>query len=227
MNMSGHKISSLIVIMLVQACLLHAKSLREVEWHSATEDGTSEAVVSSCTPEEYQMERFNKLYSTDAVNSFSGNAFYYINRATEIHNNRTETIQNTAEEDNAVIANITDGSRFTPAGMETANKIVCAKILQELDDVANEISDTALCGWDYICDYKAGRMPNYLFKARCRTSRCSNNCSQENNIHNMCQAHGIQVNILQMRGNCGDWVWGQELLPIACTCVHEGLSISQ
>ena len=217
--MSVHKILLLIGIVLVQVCLLNAKSLG-VERRSATEDGTSEAVVSSCSPEEYQMEYYNKLYSTEAVNSFSGNAFYYINKATETHNNRTETTENTAEEDNAIIANITDGSRFTPAGMQTTNKVVCAKILQELDDVASVISDTALCSWDYICDYKADRIPNYLFKARCSTSRCSSNCGQQNNVHNMCQAHGIPVNVLQMRGNCGDWVWGQELLPIACTCTH-------
>jgi len=34
---------------------------------------------------------------------------------------------------NAIIANINDQSWFTPAGMETANKAVCAKILQEMD----------------------------------------------------------------------------------------------
>ena len=44
-----------------------------------------------------------------------------------------------------------------PAGMDTANKVVCARILQELDAVADSISNTTLCGWDYICDYKVDR----------------------------------------------------------------------
>ena len=219
MDMSGYKISFLVVIILIQTCLLHAKSLRG-ERQSATEDGTSEAVISWCPPEEYMTEYYTQLYSTHTVYSFSGSVFYYIQKATETHNNRTETIENNAEEDNAIIANITDGSRFTPAGMQTTNKVVCANILQELDALTSVISDTALCSWDYVCDYKADRIPNYLFKARCKTSRCNSSCSQENNYHNMCQTHGIHMNVLQMRGNCEDWVWGQELLPTACTCIH-------
>jgi len=37
-------------------------------------------------------------------------------------------------EDKAIIANISysDHSRFSPADMEAANKIVCAKVVQEL-----------------------------------------------------------------------------------------------
>ena len=101
----------------------------------------------------------------------------------EIVNNKTGSM--TTADDDAVIANITDQSRFTPAGMETVNKIICAQILQELDTEANVISNTALCPWDYICDYRAGRFPNYLLKARCKTSMCSGNCSPENDRHNM------------------------------------------
>ena len=51
-----------------------------------------------------------------------------------------------------------------------ANKVVCAQILHELDAEASVISNTAVCPWDYICDYKADRFLNYLFKARCKTS---------------------------------------------------------
>ena len=134
--------------------------------------------------------------------------------------NRSESTT-TAEEDNAIVTSIADQSRFTPAGMDTANKVVCARVLQQLDAEANTISNTALCGWDYVCDYKADRFPNYLFKARCRTSRCSGNCNQESNNHNMCQSHGIHVTVLEMGGNCEEWVWGQELLPIACTCTND------
>ena len=98
---------------------------------------------------------------------------------------------------------IADPTRFTPAGMDTANRVVCARVLQELDAVADSISNTALCGWDYVCDYKADRFPNYLFKARCRTSTCNGNCNQEDNSHNRCQSHGVHVTVLQMR-YCGE-----------------------
>ena len=145
---------------------------------------------------------------------------YYTLRALQVEQNRSESTT-TAAEDNTAIATITDQSRFTPAGMDTANKAVCARVLQELDAVAISISNTALCGWDYVCDYKADRFPNYLFKARCRTSSCSGNCNQENITHNRCLSHGIHVTVLEMRGNCGEWVWGQELLPIACTCTSD------
>ena len=91
----------------------------------------------------------------------------------EVHNNRTEPTV-TAEE-NATIANITDHSRFAPAGMELANKVICAKMLQEIDEVSSAISKTALCGWDYTCDYKANRFPSYLFKSRCKTAACNGN----------------------------------------------------
>ena len=118
------------------------------------------------------------------------------------------------------IANITDQSRFIPAGMDTVNKAVCVRILQEMDAEESLSSNTALCAWDYVCDYKADRYPNYLFKARCKTARCNGNCSRVNNRHNMCQSRGIHVTILQMTRTCGQWAWGQELLPITCSCTN-------
>ena len=118
---------------------------------------------------------------------------YYTLRALQVEQNRSESTT-TAAEDNTAIASITDQSRFTPAGMDTANKAVCARVLQELDAVAISISNIALCGWDYVCDYKADRFPNYLFKARCRTSSCGGNCNQENITHNRCLSHGCSGN---------------------------------
>jgi len=60
-----------------------------------------------------------------------------------------------------------DHSSFIPAGMETVNKAVCAKFLQEIDTVAGLFSITALCARDYICDYRADRFPNYLHVQPC------------------------------------------------------------
>ena len=66
----------------------------------------------------------------------------------------------------------------------------CAGIIDlGLDAEANSIFNTTLCGWDYYCDYKANRFPNYLFKARCRTANCNGKCNQENSSHNRCQSH--------------------------------------
>ena len=229
--MSGLNISILILIVSLQIYLLHAKSLRierpkstadhpELIPHSSTTTTTKRTADSSCTPDTNQLEYFSQLYSgATAVNSFSGNTMYYSLRAMQ---SQAESATSEAE-DNAIIASITDQNRFTPAGMDTANKVICARVLQELDAEANSISNTALCGWDYVCDYKADRFPNYLFKARCRTPMCSGNCNQENNSHSRCQSHGIHVTVLEMRGNCGEWVWGQELLLIACTCTSNAM----
>ena len=224
--MSGLKFSVLIMVISVQVCLLQAKSLGIQSQHSAIVDQsdvritnsstTKRTADSSCTPDGSQLEYFGQLYSgATPINSFSGNTMYYALRAMQ---SQTESATTAAAEDDAIIASITDQSRFTPAGMDTANRVICARVLQELDAEATSISNTALCGWDYVCDYKADRFPNYLFKARCKTSSCSGNCNQEISTHNRCQSHGIHVTVLQMIGNCGEWVWGQELLPIACTC---------
>ena len=228
--MSGQISPLLIVIVLMQTYVLEIKGFRVGRRQSAATfvDAFGTNINSSCSPEQYQLKYYNELYSPSAINSFSGNAFYYTLKAMETHNNRSKSAANSAvitaeeeAEDNAIIANITDHSRFTPAGMETANKVVCAQILHELDAEARAISNTAVCAWDYICDYKADRFPNYLFKARRKTSMCSGNCSPEDKRHNMCQSHGIHVTVLQMRGNCEEWVWGQEFLPIACTCTRD------
>ena len=223
------KLFSYLVVALLQACLLDAKSLRGPRQSTLGSFGENDvdqqisepttSTDSSCLPSQDQLDYYSQLHSTTALNGLSGNTLYYAIRAMEANNNRSMSTTTTAE-DNAVIASISDHTRLTPAGMETANKVVCAQILHELDAVASAISSTAVCPWDYICDYKADRFPNYLFKARCKTSMCSGNCSPEDKRHNMCQSHGIHVTVLQMR-NCGEWVWGQELLPIACTCTND------
>ena len=111
--------------------------------------------------------------------------------------------------------------RLTPAGMDTANKVGNLRKGFAGDGCSSNFNFQHSSLWlglrNYVCDYKVNRFSNYLFKARCKTSSCSGNCNQENNSHNRCQSHGILVTVLEMRGNCGEWVWGQELLPIACT----------
>ena len=224
-------IISYVVVALLQACLLDARSLRGPRQSTLSagsfggihiDEEITEPTTNTdslCLPSEDQLQLYSQLHSTTAINGLGANTLYYAIRAMEAHYNRTVSTT-TAAEDNAAIASISDQSRFTPAGMETTNKVVCAQILQELDAAASVISNTAVCPWDYICDYRADRFPHYLFKARCKTSICSGNCSPENNRHNMCQSHGFHVTVLQMR-NCGEWVWGQELLPIACTCTND------
>ena len=232
MAASGRILLQLTLIISVQVCLLHAKSLRRVEYSAkpvGNVDGSEQSLITThsneavgnsqrlCSPKNYQMEYYSELYSDRAaknhVDGIHGNTMYYSFRAAE----------SKIVDDNAVIASISDQSRFTPAGMETTNKVVCAQILKELDAAASVISNTAVCPWDYICDYRADRYPHYLFKARCKTSVCSGNCSPEDKRHNMCQSHGIHVTVLQIRGNCEEWVWAQELLPLACTCTNDVL----
>ena len=215
----------ILIIVLLPDCLLQVYAKRNPKLSAVgfvsdyitnhLNDGTKGVMCDS--PKLYQLKYYNKLYRlrSKAAKGFNGNTVYYAIKAA-----RTP-LSDAAAADIPVIANITDQSRFTPAGMDTANKIVCAKILQEMDGEARLFSNTALCGWDYICDYKADRFPNYLFKARCKTLKCNGDCSRVYNKHNMCQSHGIHVTVLQMRGNCGEWVWGQELLPIACTCTND------
>ena len=232
MVISGQTLCFLTIAMSMQAYLLQAKSLGGASQSTFNVSGNNHHLAertasadSSCSPSQEQLDFYNQLTqlnSTNAVTSLNGNTMHYAFRAMKAHQNRTLSVA-TAEEDNAVIASINDPSRFTLAGMKRANKAVCAIILQELDAEAGVISTTALCPWDYVCDYKADRFPNYLFKARCKSSRCSGNCSGEDNRHNMCQSHGIHVTVLQMSGNCGEWVWGQELQPIACTCTNDVL----
>ena len=219
--MSEQSISLVVVIVLMQAFLMQAKSLRNAENTRFASDppevniqAAKRTTDSSCSPDMNQLEILLQLYGAGSVSSFNGNTMHYALRA---ENEST----NNAVVDNEVITNFDDQNRFTPAGMDLANKVVCARILQELDAEANAISNTALCGWNYYCDYNANRFPNYLFKARCRTLNCNGNCNQENSGHNRCQSHGIHVTVLEMGENCGEWVWGQELLPIACTCTSD------
>ena len=221
MIVSG-KLVTFLVVALLQASLLQSKSLRNPRlsnFGSADQQTKKQSTSAgpSCSPNQDQLDLYSQLHSTTEVNGLSGNKLYYTLRAMETHNNRTVSVATAA--DDSIIANISDQSRFTPAGMGTTNKVVCAQILQELDAAASVISNTAVCPWDYICEYKADRYPHYLFKARCKTSVCSGNCSPEDKRHNMCQSHGIHVTVLQMR-NCGEWVWGEEVLPIACTCTN-------
>ena len=222
--MSRQLTALVIMIVLMQVCLLDARRLKIVRKSTdsilnSNMHTTTTASASLCAPHQHQIKYYNGLYSSSLANNFNGNIMYYALRAVEAHNNRTEPT--VTAEDNATIANITDHSRFAPAGMELANKVVCAKMLQEMDAEASLISKTALCAWDYACDYRGDRFPNYLFKARCKTATCNGNCGPHNNRHNMCQSHGIHVTVLEMRDNCKEWVWGQELLPLACTCTND------
>ena len=218
---SGQKLLLLMIITVsLKASLpVYAKSLR-VARESALVRGLRSTVdqsmnvdvdSSSCLPTKNQTDYYNGL-------NVNGNALYYALKAVEIDKNRTGAA--IISEDNTFIESI-EQSRFSPAGMDRANKVVCAKLLQEMDAETSLFSSTALCAWDYICDYKADRFPNYLFKARCKTARCNGDCNKDNNKRNMCRSHGIHVTVLQMRGSCGEWVWGQELLPIACTCTSD------
>ena len=203
--------------MSLQVFLLHGKNFSRALKQSLNASNSSDTL--SCSPNQFQMDYYEKLYNNiNVANSFNGNIMYYALKSIKINENSTRLT--VTAEDNATIANITDHSRLTPAGMETANKVVCAKVLQEMDRETSIISNTALCPWEYICDYKADRFPHYLFKARCKTANCLN-CNQENRRHNMCQSHGIHVTVLQMKNRCEEWVWGQELVPIACTCVND------
>ena len=165
----------------------------------------------SCAPKDHQLKSYNSLYNTNNMN-----ILYYVLKAVDTDKNRTDPTITAA--DNATITNITDTSRFIPAGMALTNKVVCAKLLQELDTESTLFSKTALCAWDYVCDYRADRYPHYLFKARCKTAKCNLRCGQDK--HNMCQSHGIHVTVLEKR-ECSSWVWAQELLPLACTCTSE------
>ena len=209
----------------MQACWLDARKLKivgkpPIANFNGNMDTTTTDSASSCAPHQHQLKYYNQLYNSSAANNFNGNIMYYALRAVEAHNNRTEPT--VTAEDNATIANITDHSRFTPAGiyMELASKVICAKLLQEIDKVSDLISKTALCAWDYTCNYRADRFPNYLFKARCKTATCNGDCGPHNR-HNMCQSHGIHVSVLEMRDNCEEWVWGEELLQLACTCTND------
>ena len=71
----------------------------------------------------------------------------YALRALQAEQNRSIESTATAEEDNELIASISDQSRFTPSGMDTGNKVVCTRILQELNAVASRFNfqHSSLC----------------------------------------------------------------------------------
>ena len=220
--MPGNKQLFLLVIVSIQACLLdfgYAKRLRIAGksiisgLHSNDSMSTQGVTVppSNVSPPcglPYNNHQLKFYYATDR---FNNSIMSYALKAMEIDRKMTE--REFTAEDNAIIANITDHSRFTPAGMDLNNKVVCAKILQDLDVDLGLHSSTALCDWDYICDYRADRFPNYLFKARCKTARCHG----VNSRYVMCQSSGIHVAVLQRR-ECREWVWAEEMLPISCHC---------
>ena len=215
---SGQEKLLLILVVLLQACLLLARSIRISEQPPRETASTD----SPCSPDQYQqaMDRYyNELNTANVANSFNGNMLYYSAlRAMQVNENGTDPATIT-EEDRELIENIGGQSRFKPAGMETANKVICAKILKEMDNVVHAISSTALCPWDYDCDYKANRFPNYLFNARCLKPSCSDaNCSRRNSRKSICNEHTIFVNVYKMEGNCSSWTWVEEALTLACTC---------
>ena len=148
-----------ITILLIQPCLVDARALRIAEQSTIRNlnSTTTNNSALPCAPHQHQIKYYNGLYSSSAANNFNGNIMCYALRAAEAHNNMTEST--VTAEDNATIANITNHSRFAPAGMELANKVICAKMLQEIDEVLSMISKTALCAWDYACDYRADRCP--------------------------------------------------------------------
>ena len=122
-----------LMIILMQPCLVDAKvfivrkcavSNLNSNIHTATTDSAS-----PCEPHQHQIKHYNGLYSSVA-NNFNGNIKYYALRTVEAHNNRTEPT--VTAEDNAIIANITDHSRFVPAGMELANKVVVQNFYKRL-----------------------------------------------------------------------------------------------
>ena len=62
----------------------------------------------------------------------------------ETENNMTKAGTVPTAQDNETIASMDNLNRFTTAGMDLANKVVCARMLKELDAVVDLISKTAL-----------------------------------------------------------------------------------
>lgn len=83
-------------------------------------------------------------------------------------------------------------------------------------------SDPLLCGWEYYCDYKKNRVPQYIWRAQCIPSRQPN--TQSIPVY-------YKIPILELQessnpGNCnpfensnqGVWEWKQLEVAVACTC---------
>jgi len=150
---------SLIIMVVSMQTFLQAIDARKLT--AVSQSSSINSTTTSCSPHQSQLKYYNELYSISIANNFNGNILRYALKAVETDNNRTKVGIEELEDDE-IIASINDHNRFTPAGMQTANKAVCAKILQEMDAEASLFSTTALCAWDYICDYRADRFPHYL-----------------------------------------------------------------
>ena len=183
---------------------------------STQTDNTVPPEPPSCQPSHHQLKYYSGLYNARSVTTnFNGNILYYALKAMDEHND-TNNSSISDQPDPAI-----DHSRYTPTDMPTKSKVICSKLLAEMDSESRLFSKTALCEWEYTCDYKADRFPHYLFHARCTTDRCKGNCNGEHSHSNFCQAHGIHVAVLEKRSDCDDWVWGQEMLKLACTCTNK------
>ena len=126
------KLSFILLIVLLQACLLHARSLRVERQIAVSNVGSNDAttheedafrVDSSCSPGQDQLEYYSKLYGANTATGSTGNTLYYATRAMEAHNNRTVSTT-TAAEHNAVIANINNQGRITPTVKNTSYKVL-------------------------------------------------------------------------------------------------------
>ena len=175
----------------------------------------------SCQPSHHQMKYYNGLYDKRSVSSsFNGNLLYYALKAMDVHSNASNSSSAESPTQELPDPKI-DPSRYLPSTMPTKNKLVCSKILSEMDQESELFSKTSLCEWEYTCDYKTDRFPHYLFQARCTTDKCKGSCNGVHSHANVCQTHGIHVAVLEKRANCDDWVWGQEMLRVACTCTNK------
>ena len=168
----------------------------------------------SCQPNHQQLKYYSGLYNAHGVTTnFSGNILYYALKAMDMHN--TSNSSSEEQPDPAI-----DHRRYSP-DMPKKSQVICSKMLVEMDSESRLFSKTSLCEWEYICEYKADRFPHYLFHARCTTEKCKGNCNGEHSHSYFCQAHGIYVAVMEKRSDCDDWVWGQDMLKVACTCTNK------
>jgi len=169
----------------------------------------------SCQPNHHQLKYYSGLYNARSVaTNFNGNILFYALKAMDKLNASGNSFTSEEQPDPAI-----DHSRYSP-DMPTKSQVMCSKMLAEMDSELRLFSKTALCEWEYICDYKANRFPHYLFHARCTTNKCKGSCNGKHSHSNFCQAHGMHVAVLEKRSDCDDWVWGQEMVKIACTCTN-------
>jgi len=147
----------------------------------------------SCQPNHHQLKYYSGLYNARGVmTNFNGNILYYALKVMDMHN--TSNSSTSEEQPDPAI----DHSRYSP-DMPTKSQVICGKMLAEMDSESRLFSKTALCEWEYICDYKADQFLHYLFHARCTTDKCKGNCNGEHSHSNFCQAHGIHVAVLEKK----------------------------